>query len=183
MNCDELLMLTATDTEVCDSRNLLDKKERLYSLAVCGKTKHYLGQQLTVEEIQLLSPEDIEKYHGRYESMLGSKMVRSIGQTVISLYTKIVGHFTPIDSEEDLTHDLTHDPVVSKSLESVACDLYYRFGSLLSPFVAGLITFNHINFQSKKDGGSVGDTKTDENSDTGTDENVRSENSDSKETW
>lgn len=175
MNCDELLMQTATDIEICDSRTIPDKKERLYSLAVCGKTKHYLGQQLTVEEVQHLSSEDIEKYHGRYESVLGSKMVRSIGQTVIGLYTKIFGHFTPLDSEEDLTHDLTHDPVVSKSLESLACGLYYRFGALLVPFVAGLITFKHINFQNKKDDRSV-------EADSGADENTRSEHSD-KETW
>eukprot|EP00745_Piridium_sociabile_P027432 TRINITY_DN441_c0_g2_i3.p1 TRINITY_DN441_c0_g2~~TRINITY_DN441_c0_g2_i3.p1 ORF type:complete len:190 (-),score=7.85 TRINITY_DN441_c0_g2_i3:178-747(-) len=147
MNCDDLLGLQYAEVpEVVNEQALLTKKERLYSLAACGKTKQFLGTELSIEQIQQMSAQDIEKYHGRYESQLGSRMVKSVGQTVLSLYTKVVGRFVPIDSEQDFMFDLAQDPVLTKSLESLACDFYYRFGTLLAPIITGLITFNHINF-------------------------------------
>ena len=147
MNCDDLLFADLPVlSAVQDDKALLSKKERLYSLAACGKTRQYLGTELSIEQIQQMSPQDIEKYHCRYEAQLGSRMVRSVGQTALTLYAKLVSLFAPIDSEQDLTYDLTQDPVVTKSLESLACDLYYRFGTLLAPLIMGLITVNHIDF-------------------------------------
>ena len=144
MNCEEILQMTAGQEDVTDDKNLLDKKEKLYSLAVCGKTKQYLGTQLTIEQVQQLSPQDIIKYHARYESLLGARMVRSLGHTVIGIYSKVASRVFSVDSEADLAYDLTQDPVLSKTLETLSCDLYYRFGALLAPLVTGLITFNHI---------------------------------------
>lgn len=151
MNCDELL-LNAQEAVMSDevSTSVMNKKEKLYSLAACGKTKQYLGTEFSIEQIQQMSSADIEKYYTRYEAQLGSKMVKSLGQTVIGLYTKLVSQFFPLDSSQDLMYDLSQDPVLTKSLESLSCDLFYRFGGLLSPVVMGLITFNHIDFMAIK---------------------------------
>ena len=74
MNADELLM---ESVEMPTTEVDMVKKERLYSLAVSGKTKQYLGKEMTWEQIQKLSPEEIETYYNRYESKLGSKMIQS----------------------------------------------------------------------------------------------------------
>ena len=146
MNCDDLLSMCSESNEVFESNNqLMVKKERLYSLAVSGKTKQFLGTEFNWEQIQSLSPEDINKYYSRYEAQLGTKMIKSLGQTLINLYAKAVSKIVPIDSEQNLKFDLSQDPLLSKGLESVGCDLYYRFGGLLAPFSMGLITFDHIN--------------------------------------
>ena len=142
MNCDELLNLPGSDGTLPE---VMNKKEKLYSLAASGKTKQYLGVELSWEQIQHLSPEDIEKFYSRFEAHLGSKIVKSLGHTVLSIYTKLVSRFAPIDSEQDFIYDLTQDPVLTKSLESLGCDLYYKYGNLLAPLIAGLITFNHID--------------------------------------
>lgn len=149
MNADELLMCAeqeGTDKCFTDDRMIV-KKERLYSLAVSGKTKQYLGTEMTWDQVQSMSPENIDKYYNRYESKLGSKMIQSLGHTLINLYSKAVSNFVDIDSQQDLRYDLEQDPVISKGLESIGCDLYYRFGGLLAPLSMGLITFNHINFE------------------------------------
>ena len=163
MNCDEILQMTAAQEDITDEKTLLDKKEKLYSLAACGKTKQYLGTQLTIEQVQQLSPQDIVKYHARFESLLGARMVRSLGHTVIGIYSKVAARFLNVDSEADLAYDLSQDPVLSKTLETLACDVYYRFGALLAPLVTGLITFNHIKFPNhiEKDGTETGDEPID----------------------
>lgn len=151
MNCDELLMMCSEPNEVLESNDqLMVKKERLYSLAVSGKTKQFLGKEFSCEQIQNLSPEDINRYYSRYEAQLGSKMIKSLGQTLINLYAKAVSKLVSIDSEQDLKYDLSQDPLLSKGLESVGCDLYYRFGGLLAPLSMGLITFNHIDLNNLK---------------------------------
>mgnify|MGYP006270979147 CR=1 FL=1 len=157
MNCDELLNVPEIVITPDDAGHLMNKKERLYSLAACGKTKQYLGVELSWEQVQQMSGQDIEKYHSRYEAQLGSRMVKSIGHTVLGIYAKVVSRFAPIDSEQDFMYDLSQDPVLTKSLESIGCDLYYRFGTLLAPLIAGLITFNHIDFnfiKNERDGKS-----------------------------
>lgn len=150
MNCDELLEERFVDDSVVESTNLMQKKERLYALAACGKTRQYLGTEVTIEQIQQMSSENIEKLYCRYEAQLGSRMVKSIGRTVLDLYTKVIGRFFVVDSEQDFMHDLTQDPVITKSLETLGCELYYQVGTLLAPVIAGLITFNHINFYDLK---------------------------------
>ena len=174
MNCDELLMC---EPEIPDTESLLTKKERLYALAACQKTKQYLGTEFTIEQIQNMSPQDIVKYHSRYEAQLGSRIVRSVGRSIIGLYVKLIRRFAPIDSEQDFTYDLSQDPILTKSLECLSCDLYYRFGSLLTPLTMGLITFNHLNFNfnflknehRESTGESTGES-TDRNTDRYTDE-------------
>ena len=150
MNADELLMCAEPNGGEENSRvdnRLMEKKERLYALAVSGKTKQYLGVEITWEQVQTMSPEDINKYYRRYESKLGSKMVQSLGHTLINLYSKAVSNVASIDSQQELKYDLEQDPVLTKGLESLGCDLYNRFGALLAPLIMGLITFNHINFE------------------------------------
>ena len=141
MNADELL-LCADSKPNCD---IMVKKERLYSLAVSGKSKHYLGTEMSWKQIQEMLPEDIETHYSRYESKLGSKMIQSLGRTLINLYAKAVGRF--VDSEQELKYDLYDDPLLTRGLEQFGCDLYYRFGGFLAPLSMGLITFNHINFE------------------------------------
>ena len=152
MNAEDLLnegfSATAFPGEIDDT--LREKREKLLTIVVAGKSKAFLGVDIAPDQVQALSPEEINTYFFRYERVLGSKMVNSLGKTIIKMYSKVMSHFVGVDSEDDLSHDLHQDPIISHSLGSVACDLYYRFGTLLAPMAAGLITFNHLNFSSIK---------------------------------
>ena len=116
-------------------------------------SKRYLGKQVTVEEVQTFTPEEIEDYYARYQSALGAKMAKSIGKSLISIYTKTLNHFFKVKDVVYLSDDLTNDPIVSNTIGSISCELYYRFGNLLGPIAVALISANHIDFCSNKNGG------------------------------
>ena len=121
------------------------KRERIYSVVASGKSKQYLGRQLNIEEAQNLTIEEVEALHDRYTSLLGGKIVKSLGQSIISLYSRTIGHYFPVD-KATLHDELMNNPIVSDMLSTVSCSLYYKFGVALGPVAIGLITFNNLIF-------------------------------------
>ena len=150
MEADELLL--NENIQTVKTEDIHNKKERLYQLIGTGNSKRYLGKQLTVEEVQTFTPEEIEDYYARYQSALGAKMAKSIGKSLISVYTKTLNHFFKVKDVDYLSEDLTNDPIVSNTIGSISCELYYRFGNLLGPVAVALISANHIDFSSDKNG-------------------------------
>ena len=150
MEADELLL--NENIQTIKTEDIHNKKERLYQLIGTGNSKRYLGKQLTVEEVQTFTPEEIEDYYARYQSALGAKMAKSIGKSLISVYTKTLNHFFKVKDVDYLSEDLTNDPIVSNTIGSISCELYYRFGNLLGPVAVALISANHIDFSSDKNG-------------------------------
>ena len=156
MEADELLL--NENFQTIKTEDIHNKKERLYQLIGTGNSKRYLGKQLTVEEVQSFTPEEIEDYYARYQSALGAKMAKSIGTSLISVYTKTLNHFFKVKDIDHLSEDLTHDPIVSNTIGSISCELYYRFGNLLGPVAVALISANHIDFSSNKNGEERGNS-------------------------
>ena len=150
MEADELLL--NENIQTIKTEDIHNKKERLYQLIGTGNSKRYLGKHLTVEEVQTFTPEEIEDYYARYQSALGAKMAKSIGKSLISVYTKTLNYFFKVKDVEYLSDDLTNDPIVSNTIGSISCELYYRFGNLLGPVAVALISANHIDFSSNKNG-------------------------------
>ena len=140
MEADEILLHEKIQTiETEDNHN---KKERLQQLIGTGNSKKYLGIHLTVEEVKKFPPEEIEDYYARYQSALGAKMTKSIGKSLIGVYTKTLNNFYKVKDIEYLTEDLNNDLIVSNTIGSVSCELYYRFGNLLGPVAVALISVN-----------------------------------------
>ena len=154
MEADELL----ENIQTIKTEDIHNKKERLYQLIGTGNSKRYLGKNLTVEEVQTFTPEEIEDYYARYQSALGAKMAKSIGKSLISIYTKTLNHFFKVKDVDYLSDDLTNDPIVSNTIGSISCELYYRFGNLLGPIAVALISANHIDFSSKENGEERGNS-------------------------
>jgi hypothetical protein len=150
MEADELLL--NENIQTISTEDIHNKKERLYQLIGTGNTKKYLGKQLTVEEVQSFTPEEINDYCARYQSSFGAKMAKSIGKSLISMYTKTINYFFKVKDIDFLSEDLTNDPIVSNTIGSISCALYYRFGNLLGPVAVALISANHIDFSSNKNG-------------------------------
>ena len=81
-------------------------------------------------------------------------MTKSIGKSLIGVYTKTLNNFYKVKDIEYLTEDLNNDLIVSNTIGSVSCELYYRFDNLLGPVAVALISANHIDFSSNKNGGT-----------------------------
>ena len=93
-----------------------------------------------------MSEKEIIKCYAIYESKLGLNMTKSLGHSILSLYTTVVNHFFALDSKKKLTEDLKNDPLISESLGSITSHLYFKYGSILAPLAASMITYNHIKY-------------------------------------
>jgi hypothetical protein len=120
------------------------KRDRIYSVVASGKSKQYLGKSLSIEDAQKLTDEEVERLHERYSSLLGSKLVKSLGQVIVKLYSSTVSKYLPLDVEK-LSNELSDNPIVTNALGSYSCFLHYKFGHLLAPVAVALITFNNLN--------------------------------------
>ena len=100
---------------------------------VGSKARVYLGKEVSVDKIDAMSNEEVEKLYARYESRLGATMTKTLGQAILQLYTRAAGHVLPIPAESQpmLYTDLERDPFVGHALTTVTCELYHKYGLYL----------------------------------------------------
>ena len=103
----------------------------------------YLGREYTEEQINKMDCNDVNTLLNRYESVLSAQMTKSLGKSVINLYSNIACSVLGVDNQQDLSDDLECDPFLNTALQRLTCDLYYRFGALLAPVSVGIITGKH----------------------------------------
>ena len=61
-----------------------------------------------------------------------------------------------ISNQDLLSEDLENDPFLNSALQRFTCELYYRFGSFLSPLSIGIIMSRHYLSECNKNGGTSG---------------------------
>ena len=101
----------------------------------------YLGKVYTEEQLAKLSEEEVEKRFNNYKAKLSGQMVKSLGCSIINMYS--MG-----GNQEALSEDLENDPFLNSALQRFTCELYYRFGSLLAPLSIGIIIRTGIIYMS-----------------------------------
>ena len=79
----------------------------------------------------------------RYESVLSAQMTKSLGKSVINLYSNVACSVLGVGNQQDLTDDLECDPFLNTAMQRFRCDLYYRFGAFLALVSVGIITGKH----------------------------------------
>ena len=70
-------------------------------------------------------------------------MTKSLGKSVINLYSNIACSVLGIGNQQDLSDDLECYPFLNTAMQRFTCDLYYRFGAFLAPVSVGIITGKH----------------------------------------
>ena len=70
-------------------------------------------------------------------------MTKSLGKSVINLFSNIACSVLGVGNQQDLSDDLECDPFLNTALQRLTCDLYYRFGALLAPASIAIITGKH----------------------------------------
>ena len=93
-------------------------------------------------------------------------MVKSLGKSVINMYSIGACSAVGIRNQEALSEDLENDdPFLNSALQRFTCELYYRFGSFLAPLSVGIITSGHYLSECNKTGertSGTGDNKNGE---------------------
>ena len=86
---------------------------------------------------------EVEKLFNNYEVKLSCQMVKSLGKSIINMYSTGACSALGIRNQEALSEDLENNPFLNSALQRFTCELYYRFGSFLAPLSVGLITSRH----------------------------------------
>ena len=133
------------DTKIneLEDNDIRDKRERLVACVLSGNSKMYLGRENTEQQINEMDFNNVSMLINRYESVLSAQMTRSLGKSIINLYSNVAYSVLGIDNQQDLSDDLECDPFLNTALQRFTCDLYYCFGALLAPVSVGIITGKH----------------------------------------
>ena len=89
-----------------------------------------------------------------YEAKLSGQMVKSLGHSIINMYSMGACAVLGISNQDALSEDLENDPFLNSALQRFTCEWYYRFGSFLAPLNVGLITSRHYLSECNKNGGT-----------------------------
>ena len=133
------------DTKIneLEDNDVRDKRERLVACVLSGNSKMYLGKEYTKQHINQMDCTDVNTLLNRYESVLSAQMTKSLGKSIINLYSNLACSVLGVGNQEDLSTDLECDPFLNTAMQRFTCDLYYRFATLLAPVSVGIITGKH----------------------------------------
>ena len=79
-------------------------------------------------------------------------MVKSLGHSIINMYSMGACAVLGISNQDALSEDLGNDPFLNSALQRFTCELYYRFGLFLAPLSIGIITSRHHLYERNKNG-------------------------------
>ena len=128
------------------------KRQKLLECILTGNSKLYLGKVYTEDQLAKLSEEEVEKLFNNYEAKLSGQMVKSLGHSIINMYSMGACAALGISNQEALSEDLDNNPFRNSALQRFTCELYYRFGSFLAPLSVGIITSRHYLSECNKNG-------------------------------
>ena len=72
-----------------EDNDVRGKRERLVARVLSGNSKMYLGKEHTEQQINEIDCTNVNTLLNRYESVLSSQMTKSLGKSVINLYSNL----------------------------------------------------------------------------------------------
>ena len=90
-------------------------------------------------------------------------MVKSLGRSIINMYSMGACSALGIRNQKPLSKDLENDPFLNSALQRFTRELYYRFGSFLVPLSVGIITSRHYLSEHNKKGERTSETGDNKN--------------------
>ena len=128
------------------------KCQKLLKCILTGNSKLYLGKVYTEEQLAKLNEEEVEKLFNNYEAKLSGQMVKSLGKSIINMYSMGACSALGITNQDALSEGLENHPFLNTALQRFICELYYRFGSFLAPLIVGIIMSRHYLSEHNKNG-------------------------------
>ena len=128
------------------------KCQKLFECILTRNSKLYLGKVYTEEQLAKLNEEEMEKLFNNYEAKLSGQMVKSLGKSIINMYSMGACAVLGITNQEPLSDDLENDPFLNSALQRFTSKLCYRFGSFLAHLSIGIITSRHYLSKHNKNG-------------------------------
>ena len=86
---------------------------------------------------------DVNTLLNRYESILSAQITKSLGKSIINLYSNLACSVLGVGNQQEQSTDLECDLFLNTAMQRFTCDLYYRFDALFAPISVGIITGKH----------------------------------------
>ena len=84
--------------------------QKLLECILTRNSKLYLGKVYTEEQLAKLSEEEVERLFNNYEAKLSGQMLKSLGKSMINMYSMGACSALGIRNQEALSKDLENDP-------------------------------------------------------------------------
>ena len=131
--------------EIFSSPQSDTKHQKLPQYVLTENSKLYLGKAYTEDQLVKLNEEEVEKLYNNYEAKLSGQMVKSLGLSVINMYSMGACAVLGISDQDALSEDLENDPFLNSALQRATCKLYYRFSSFLASLRIGKLPADIIH--------------------------------------
>ena len=144
-----------------ESPQLDSKQQKLLKCVLTGNSKLYLDKVYTEDQLSKLNEEEVEKLFNNYEAKRSGQMVKSLGKSIINMYSMGACPALGISNQDALSEDLENGSFLNSALQRFTCELYYRFGSSLAPLSVGIIMSRHYLYEcnNREQTSGMGDNK------------------------
>ena len=92
------------------------KQQNLIECVLTGNSKQYLEKAYTKEQINKLSAEDVDKHFSNYEVKLLGQIMKSLGKSIIKMYSMGACTILGMTNQDVLSEDLESDPSLNSAL-------------------------------------------------------------------
>ena len=86
-----------------EDNDVRDKRERLVTCVLSSNSKMYLGKEYTEQQINEMDCTNVNTLLNRYKSVLSAQMTKSLGKSVINLYSKIACSVLGVGNQQELS--------------------------------------------------------------------------------
>ena len=92
-----------------EENDIRDKRERLVACVLSGNSKQYLGKEYTEQQINEMDCNRVNALLNRFESILSAQMTKSLGKSVINLYSNLACSVLGVGNQKELSTNLESD--------------------------------------------------------------------------
>ena len=92
------------------------KHQKLLKCVLTRNSKLYLGKVYTADQLAKPNEEEVEKLFNNYEAKLSGQMVKSLGKSIINMYSMGACSVLGISNQEALSEDLENNPFLNSAL-------------------------------------------------------------------
>ena len=92
------------------------KRQKLLECVLTRNSKLYLGKVYTKEQVNELSEEEVDKLFNNYKAKLSGQMVKSLGKSIINMYSMGACAALGISNQDASIEDLENDPFLNSAL-------------------------------------------------------------------
>ena len=95
------------DTKIneLEDNDITDKRERLVACVLSGNSKMYLGKEYIEQQINEMDCTNVNTLLNRYQSVLSAQMTKSLGKSIINLYSNVACSVLDVGNQQELSTD------------------------------------------------------------------------------